>query len=64
VAKPETLELNVKERILFIMKEILTEWLNYFEFVVKCIIFDNEKLTNILNLKSIVYAALWGTCES
>ena len=56
-AKSETFEMNVKERILLIIKEILNVLANYFEIniesLVKHIIADNEQLTNILNFKSI-----------
>jgi hypothetical protein len=53
-AKAETLELNVKERIWLIMKEILNVLSDYFEidieFLVTQIIADNEQLTNMLRL--------------
>ncbi|MDR2679984.1 MAG: hypothetical protein LBC47_04155, partial [Tannerella sp.] len=60
-AKSETLELNVKERIWLIIKEILTALANYFEidieFLTKHIIADNKQLTNMLNLNSLTGVA-------
>ncbi|GHT18421.1 hypothetical protein FACS189429_4940 [Bacteroidia bacterium] len=60
-AKAETFELNVKERILLIIKEIITTLSDYFEFepliLLKYIIADNEQLKNLLNLKSLSQAA-------
>ena len=60
-AKSETLELNVKERILLIIKEILNVLANYFEigieWILQHIISENEQLTNILNLKFLSKAA-------
>ena len=56
-ANSETFELNVKERILLIIKEILGALATFFEididFLIKQIVADNEQLTNILNLKSL-----------
>jgi len=56
-ANAETIELNIKERIWLIIKEILTALSDYFEidieFLTKQIIADNEQLTNIINLKSL-----------
>jgi hypothetical protein len=56
-AKSETIELNVKERIWLIIKEILTALSNYFEidieFLTQHIIADNKQLTDVLNLKSL-----------
>jgi IS4 transposase len=55
--KSETFELNVKERIWLILKEILTVLSNYFdtdiEFLIQQIITDNEQLINMLNSYSI-----------
>jgi hypothetical protein len=60
-AKPETFELNVKERIWLIIKEILTALPNYFEidieFLAKHIIADNKQLTNMLNLNALAGTA-------
>jgi hypothetical protein len=60
-AKPETPELNVKEGIWLIIKEILTVLSNCFEidieFLAKHIIADNKQLTNILNLNSLASGA-------
>jgi hypothetical protein len=56
-AKTETLELNVKERIFLIIKEIITTLADYFEFetdiLLKNILADNEQITKLLNLKTI-----------
>jgi hypothetical protein len=56
-AKSETLELNVKERIWLIIKEILNTLSDYFEtdieLLIKHIIADNERLINMLNLKTL-----------
>jgi hypothetical protein len=53
-AKAEILELNVKERIWLIIKEIITALSDYFEidieFVTKHILSDNKQLTKMLNL--------------
>ena len=60
-AKSETLELNVKERIILIIKEILNVLAIYFEidieWILQHIISENEQLTNMLNLKSLSQAA-------
>jgi len=60
-AKAETFELNVKERILLVIKEILNVLANYFEInielTIQYIIAENEQLTNVLNLKSLSQAA-------
>jgi hypothetical protein len=60
-AKSETFELNVKERILLIIREIITTLSDYFEFephtLLQHIINDNEQLANLLNLKSLARAA-------
>ena len=60
-AKSEILELNVKERIWLIIKEILTVLANYceidIEFVTKQILSDNKQLANILNLNILAKAA-------
>ncbi|MDR1525621.1 MAG: hypothetical protein LBS79_10285, partial [Tannerella sp.] len=60
-AKSESFELNVKERIWLIIKEILTVFSNYFgidiEFLAEYIIADNEQLTNMLNLNSLAGVA-------
>jgi hypothetical protein len=60
-AKSETLELNVRERIWLIIKEILTALSNYFEidieFLFNHIIADNKQLINMLNLNSLAGTA-------
>jgi hypothetical protein len=60
-ARSEILELNVKERIWLIIKEILTTLANYceidIELITQHIIADNKQLTNMLNLNRIVYVA-------
>jgi hypothetical protein len=57
-AKTETLELNIKEHIFLIIKEIMTTLAEYFDFepdiLIKHIIADNEHITKILNLKNFV----------
>jgi IS4 transposase len=57
-AKSEIIELHVKERIWLIIKGILTSLSDYFEveydFLLQHFIADNEKFTNIFNVKSIV----------
>ncbi|MDR3226401.1 MAG: hypothetical protein LBT56_01850, partial [Prevotellaceae bacterium] len=60
-AKSEIIELNVKERIWLIIKEILTVLSNYFEIdmeiLMKHFITDNENFINILNFKSLAQTA-------
>ena len=60
-AKSEMLELNVKERIWLIIKEILTVLANYceidIELVTKHILSDNKQLANILNLNILAKVA-------
>jgi hypothetical protein len=55
--KTETFEMNVKERIWLIIKDILTVLTIYFEidieFLMQHLISDNEQLTNIINLKTL-----------
>jgi hypothetical protein len=67
-AKAESFELNVKERICLIIKEIIISLSDYFVFepdiLLRNIIADNEKLTYLLNLKSLGDYSLKGTCES
>ena len=61
VAKSEILELNVKERIWLIIKEILTVLSSYFEidieFLMQQIIADNEQFINMINLKTLSLVA-------
>jgi hypothetical protein len=56
-ANAETLEITIKERIWLIIIEILTELMEYMYFepevLLKHIFAGNEKLTNLINLKSI-----------
>jgi hypothetical protein len=60
-AKAEILELNVKERIWLIIKDILTVMADYFEvdieFATKHILSDNKQLANILNLNILAKGA-------
>jgi hypothetical protein len=60
-ANSETFELNIKELICLIIKEIITALPDYFEFepdiLLKNIIADNEQLVNLLNLKSLDIAS-------
>jgi len=60
-AKAELIELNIKERLWLIIKEILTVLSNYFEidveWIAEHIIADNDQLANVLNLDSIVNVA-------
>lgn len=60
-AKSEILELNVKERIWLVIKEILTSLSRYLEvdcdLLLQNILADNEEVTNLLNLKSLVSTA-------
>jgi hypothetical protein len=60
-ANTETLEITIKERIWLIIIEILTELAEYMDFeldfLLEHIFADNEKLTNLLNLKAIEKSA-------
>jgi hypothetical protein len=59
-AKAETLELTVKERIWGAIIKITTKMTKYFnlepDFVSKYIFAEDEELTNILNLKTILHS--------
>ena len=60
VTKSQTLELTIKERIWLIIKEILTQLMEYMnvevDFLLDHIFADNEKLINLINLKPLVRA--------
>jgi hypothetical protein len=60
-ANAETLELTIKERIWLVIIEILTELAEYLDFeidfLLEHIFAGNEKLTKLINLKSIAESA-------
>jgi hypothetical protein len=59
-ANAETFELNIKERIYLIIKDIIIILADYFDFepdiLLMNITADNEQLKNLLNLKSLSLA--------